>query len=512
MLRNIGAFVCWTLLSACASFSQVNPPRFPLGVYAHVDVEAATQRKPCSEATTVAALHMCLQQLYSGLLETPAISGIAAGVHWDHIQLSDPLCAFQNNCASGTVDGYDWSYVDDVFTEANAAGKSVLLMITPGVDAPPWLLAKLPTCDGLFNGAGGAPADCGQVTFDNFPEEQHADGDPPVLPLPWNPLYIAAWDNLLAHLNLRYRSNTAFVAIGVAGPVCASTEMILPTTANNSTTPPPSNLGADQAWMALIAHSFPDVRSYQNSDQVFIDAWKQTIDAYERIFSGVTLFLSPDSGSDLPELPSSFRDNTLLGVDCSTAKQPLSCQAKTEVLSYFVTAAGPNQKATQVGGMTASSQPTTGDIGVPGVKVLTSIETPPFFGGAEFDFAVSDSTTVEQEGCPTWPNTPCMPFGLTLTPEEAAYNVLTVFFDGTSAYADFGGTSGTEPIQYVELDYTDIQYAQKNPCATLPSTLPGAPSLQDLINLASYDLFGMAGQQTTLPPHTCPTSDTTPGR
>jgi len=105
-----------------------------------------------------------------------------------------------------------------------------------------------------------------------------------------------------------------------------------------------------------------------------------------------------------------------------------------------------------------------------------------------------------------------MPFGLTLTPEEAAYNVLTVFFDGTSAYADFGGTSGTEPIQYVELDYTDIQYAQKNPCATLPSTLPGAPSLQDLINLASYDLFGMAGQQTTLPPHTCPTSDATPGR
>jgi hypothetical protein len=59
--------------------------------------------------------------------------------------------------------------------------------------------------------------------------------------------------------------------------------------------------------------------------------------------------------------------------------------------------------------------------------------------------AVSDPTTVEQEGCPDYP-TFCMPFGFLITPEEAAYNVLTVFFNGTTAATDFGGTYGTAPI------------------------------------------------------------------
>jgi len=64
--------------------------------------------------------------------------------------------------------------------------------------------------------------------------------------------------------------------------------------------------------------------------------------------------------------------------------------------------------------------------------------------------------------------------------------------------------NGPALMQYVELDYPDIQYAQNNPCATLPSTIPGQPSLQDLLNMASYSLFGMAGQSTVLPPPSCP--------
>jgi hypothetical protein len=31
----------------------------------------------------------------------------------------------------------------------------------------------------------------------------------------------------------------------------------------------------------------------------------------------------------------------------------------------------------------------------------------------------------------------------------------------------------------------------------------GPPSLQDIYNLASYDLFTMAGKPATLPPSTC---------
>jgi hypothetical protein len=488
------------LISASLSPAAAQANRKPVGVYAHLDIEAAIQRKPCSTSTTTADLHRCLSNLYSGLLADEAVSGITAGQHWDAIQKSDPLCIFVNGCASGTEDGYDWSYLDDVFGAAKAAHKLVQLIITPGVDSPPWLLAKLPTCDGLFGPAASAPIDCGQVTFTNLPEGKRADGNPPVQPLPWNPFYILAWDDFLIHLNLRYRSNPAFVAIAVAGPICASTEMILPTQANGATTA--SGLDADSAWKKLMAHSFPYFPIYQNSDQVFIDTWKQTIDAYEQIFSGVTLFLSPDAGSDMPELPAVIHNNTLFTVDCSSSKLPQSCGAKTEILSYFLSANGPNAKATQDGGMTASRSLKTGDIGIAGVKVLSGMEPNSFMGGAEFDFAVSDATTLQQEGCPNYP-TPCGLFGYPFTPEEAAYNVLTVFFNGTSTATHYGGTSGSAPIQYLELDYTDIQYAQANPCPTLPSTLPGAPSLQDLLNMASEDLFAIAGQPITLAPTVC---------
>jgi hypothetical protein len=503
MSRNrILSNACWSLALMSVSLSPAAGQgyRKPLGVYAHMDIEAAISRKPCSNSTSTADLHTCLTTLYSGLLADEAVSGITAGAHWDDIQKSDPLCIFVNECASGTEDGYDWSYLDDVFAVANAAHKFVQLIITPGVDSPPWLLAKLPTCDGLFGPTGTAPADCGQVTFATFPESQRADGTPPVQPLPWNPLYILAWDDFLIHLNLRYRSNPAFVAIAVAGPICASTEMILPTAANKSTIS--TGLDADTVWKMLMAHSFPYFPIYQNSDQVFIDTWKQTIDAYEQVFSGVTLFLSPDSGSDMPELPAVIHDMTLFNADCSTSSLPQSCGAKTEVLSYFLSANGPNAKATQDGGMTASRSLKTGDIGIAGVKMLTAMDPTSFFGGAEFDFAVSDQTTLQQEGCPNYP-TLCGLFGYPFTPEEADYNVLTVFFNGTNAATHYGGTRGPAPIQYLELDYTDIQFAQTNPCPTLPSTLPGAPSLQDLLNMASQDLFAIAGQLITLPPTIC---------
>ena len=120
-----------------------------------------------------------------------------------------------------------------------------------------------------------------------------------MLPLPWNSVYKGAWQNLLTQLNARYSANPAFVCIAVAGPTGPSDEMILPTTANDASIQP-SGLLVDDTWSALIKHSFPDNSSYQGSDQVFIDEWKQVIDAYERIFSGVTLSISPDAGMTCP--------------------------------------------------------------------------------------------------------------------------------------------------------------------------------------------------------------------
>ena len=466
------ACLVWLVAPSLSSRAQnAASARSPLGVYVHVVVPdviklygGPMQDQGCAQ--TASDLHTYLRCFYAKLLADTAISGIAAGLHWDQIQLDNPLCALNHSC-SVSPDGFDWSYVDDVFAEANAAHKTVQLIVTPGTDSPSWLLNLIPSCDGLFTGSGTAPLDCGKATFLNFPEIQRADGNPPVLPLPWNPLYLLAWDDFLINLNARYNSNPAFVSISIAGPACASNEMILPTTDNGSTQA--SGMPADLAWQILIHHSFPLRPGYENSDQVFIDTGKQAIDAYEAIFSGITIFSNPDAADDFPEPPYPVfvhPDNTLYAVDCSTdTGEQISCEAKTEILSYFVAINGRNKKATQVGGMTAGSNINTGDIGVPGIKLLTSLTpspNPPILGGAEFDLAVSNSSMIQQQGCPNYtPKDPNPPDCKNLTPEQAAYNTFTVFFDATPAAADFGGSSSippinNAPIQYVEVDFQDV--------------------------------------------------------
>jgi hypothetical protein len=544
----IAAKVCLLLLFACASVSQADDGhgiRRPLGVYAHLDVEALIESSTSAPAPPPGSpaawqLHASLRQMYRTALQDHAVSGLTVGAHWDHIQLSDPLCIFDRSCLVGP-DGYDWSYVDDAIEEANLAQKSVELIITPGFDSPPWLVSKIPSCDSLFLSdkppvTGTAPSDCGTVQFVGFPEDQRSDSINGnfVLPLPWNPVYQIAWWDFLVHLNARYRDDAAFVAIAIAEPIGGSTEFILPATDDNDGTyahseQGTSGLAADDAWAGLIQHSFPHVSSYQNSDQVFIDQWKHTIDVYEHIFTGVTLFLSPDAGDKLPKYGINsgvvvHGDNWLFAKDCSVAmalegeigsdgKTPpndaLPCEAKTEILSYFVAVDGPNAKATEVGGMTASQSLDTGDIGLPGVKLLTSLSprrwppSLPILGGAAFDHEVSGNSDHRQEvGCSPSPP-PCA----ALTPEEAADNALAYFFSGTSAAQNYGGTAGGDaPIQYLQVDIADVLYAQQNLCPDLTPPLGplGRTSLQDLLNMANHDLSAIAGRIVPLPDATCP--------
>lgn len=521
MSRNIiAANACLILLFAGGTLAQAddrNNVRRPLGVYAKADIETAAnayitaygKANPGAPPLTLMSpqVHAAVAQLYAGLLTDRAISGISVGEHWDNIQLSDPLCVFNHTCLA-SPDGYDWSYLDEAFEQANLAHKSVNLIITPGVNSPSWLLSKIPSCDGLFPAPGSAPPDCGKVTFSVYPQQQQR-GDSNVFPLPWSGLYQLAWWDFLVHLNARYNNNPAFLSIAVAGPVGASDELILPTNSNQSFQQP--GVHADDAWSALINHSFPNIASYQNTDQAFIDQWDLAIDAYERIFTGITLVLAVDAGQDFPEFAlqnptlTVHHDNTLWAEDCVNSapnappdNQPRSCEAKTEILSYFRTLSGGNGKATWDGGMTATSPTLPGDIGVPGVKLLTSL-SPSFSGGAEFDHPVSQGQNMQAEGC-NMPDGDCPG----LTAEEGAYNVLSVFFSGTPAYTYYGAMPGSAPIQYLDVDYTDVQYAQSNPCPTLPSTVPGTPSLQDLLNRASRDIFAMAGQPQSLPPTTCP--------
>jgi len=470
-----------------------------IGVYAHLDVEDAINQYTGPANPTSEQLHAYLRNLYVRMFANPALVGIELGEHWKTIQT-------RTEGPSGTpVDQFDWSYLDDAFLFAHVAHKSLRLNITPGIYSPAGVLGEIPPCDGLFPGTPGPVMDdCGTVQFQGVPEK--GPNEVFVFPLPWNCLYKNAWADFLSNLNARYKDREEFASIVVAGPIGASPEMILPTD-NNDSSPQPSGEPVDAMWRALIKNAYKSDSSYWGTDQVFIDQWEQTIDTYEKIFSGISLDLTPDTGDDFPEFSSTLPPilPPLYTPDCNATPFVMSCEAKVEIISYFISEQGHNGKSTKVGGMTASSNTGDGNIGIPGVKLLTSLDPqpwPPIRGGADFDYPVSDPTKILQEGCIDYPDVSnCQ----NITPEEAAYNVLTDFFYGTPAGPEYGSMRGPAPVQYLKIDYTDVLYAEENPCPPQPSKSLGRTSLQDLLFSASRSLFKIAYPRLEFPspPSTC---------
>jgi hypothetical protein len=382
------------------------------------------------------------------------------------------------------------------------------------------------------------PSTCGKATFVGFIE----DGDGTELPMPWNPVYKAAWKEFLTALARQYGSNPALVSIAIAGPTASTAEMILPHSGNTPTQP--GGISVNDMWNQLLAFAYPGLLAYQNSDQAFIDEWNAAIDMYGQIFSGVTLVAT--TGDGLPNLRSTgFTIPSAFSADC--AKNPdMDCAAETTILSHFVDpgVGGENAKATQWSGMEASRVGL--DLAIDGVKRLsrsTALFTSPssqVLGGSQFNSPFSNLTL--QEGCtstfppnaadtpsacsipPACTETACLPVacipqaclapGVTpadltsykkfsdvppkdlISPEQAAYNVLKVYFDGTPAAFFFGGTPGTAPLNYLQIYAADIQYAESHAGAPAPVVETGGTSVllsaQDLLNLASLELLEIA--------------------
>jgi hypothetical protein len=103
-------------------------PLRPRGIYAVVNIEQniAQEAMAIPPVTSPAGLQGYFDFLYQELLENPAISGLAMQVHWDTLAANPP-----------TAVGPDgWTYVNDAFAEAQVAGKTVQLIVTPGFQSP----------------------------------------------------------------------------------------------------------------------------------------------------------------------------------------------------------------------------------------------------------------------------------------------------------------------------------------------------------------------------------------
>jgi hypothetical protein len=238
------------LLVAPVLVAQVQPRR-PRGIYTKVNItDHITAEQQANPSITPEQLDAYFNSLYQDLLSNPAISGLEIFVHWDQANPNPPSSA----------NPYFWNYLDDAFNQAAAWNaqnpaqipKTIQLIALPGFQSPQWILAEIPSCDGLFQTpAQTPPSTCGTATFTGYLET--VDGT--VLPLPWDPVYKSAWQAFLVVLAARYGSNPTLVSVAVAGPTAASPEMQTAsnTAASNPQTQFGVNIAPNDMWSKLLA-------------------------------------------------------------------------------------------------------------------------------------------------------------------------------------------------------------------------------------------------------------------
>jgi hypothetical protein len=361
------------------------------------------------------------------------------------------------------------------------------------------------------------------VTFTGFDEGGYNKStgkvlSPQDLPMPWNSTYKNAWQTFLTALAAQVGGNPSLVSIAVAGPTASSEEMILPTSGNTyggkdgpymgNGGPQLGGYTAEQMWNKLLAHhytagAYQDYTKYLNSGVAFIDEWEHAIDMFGKTFSGITLTMS--TGDGLPNLTTCNLNKETCPfaiptspIDFVCIVADMDCAAETTILNYFIqfTVGGPNAKATQTDGMAGGAK--HGNLSVPNVKLIsesTDLYTSPsqrILGGAQFNSRFSkdksDEGNTNEGGCLS----PC-------SAEQAEYNVLTWFFNGTSQGPNFptgsvpkvGGNPGTAPLNYLQIYGLDITYATTDAFGKQPVMMGGSMnpmSAQDLLHKASLAL------------------------
>lgn len=524
----------FSLLLLPAADAQTTPVRHPQGIYSFFIVDLIAQaQQNANPSITSAQLHAYMQKLYATALNNPAVSGLALDNTWSILNPNPP----------SDPQPYDLSWLDDAFTTVAAwnaknpskTPKTIMLGINSGFNSPQWVLNQILSCDGLFLSPAQTPSsNCGTATFNGFVE-----GNGGVLPLPWNQFYKTSLATFLTAVAAQYGKNPALVSISITGPTAASTEMIMP---DDVTSPDQfGGITPNNMWLKLLAFAYPTQPAYQKSDQFLIDGWDAAIDSMGQIFTGLTL--ATWTGDGFPNLATTgFTVPSAFVGDCPVVN--MDCAAETTILSHLAdpTVASSDGKSTGEAGVRGITFTGAGNLSANSARLFaqrTARQTSPagqILAGDQFSGSVSANPA--REGCtamfpPSAGNAPagctpasctkdacpvvcipqaCLAPGVTpaniavygtsdqvppgdlISAEQGLYNVLTNYFDNTAAAANFAGTLGTAPENFLQMYNADFVYAAAHttPVPVQAGTTTVSTTMQNILNLASQQLLAIS--------------------
>ena len=177
----------------------------------------------------------------------PNMSGVTFRTSWASVESEDGK--------------FDFSKIDTVFANAENNGKWVELLLIPGFGTPSWAMQGVRSVM--------CPIQYG---------EGEGTGKLRPLPVPWDPTYLSRWFAFLKAVGDRYAGRVSFLKIAAAGPTSVSAEMSLP-------------------------NSESDIVEWKKAgytSRKYIDAWKQTFNAYSSTFPRQHFSLATYPGLPIP--------------------------------------------------------------------------------------------------------------------------------------------------------------------------------------------------------------------
>jgi hypothetical protein len=148
-------------------------------------------------------------------LTVPGVDGLTLLLGWDILEPDK--------------DSYDWTELDQWMNAAVASGKNVILAIRAGQDTPCWLFLS-PQCGEAYakEYAGATP-----LAFLVSPREGIGQSkcNPVTIAAPWDPIFLAEWDSLLAHVSEHLKSTGTYndlISLRLSGINRTTAELRLP--------------------------------------------------------------------------------------------------------------------------------------------------------------------------------------------------------------------------------------------------------------------------------------------
>ena len=199
----------------------------------------------------VFALDSARSTVSAAILRQPFVDGVAIRARWRQLEPRPGQ--------------YDWEELDRQIRLAEAAGKSVKVLVSSGANAPDWALKDVP----LFAYGGQ----------NRFQKQQGARFS---MPLPWNDLYLTRWIKFVRVLGRHLEARESVLAVQMTGPTAHSGELHLPNRRRDLR----NWLDPDYA----LPRPAGDAGVYQPSK--YLAAWKRVIAAYDAAFPRTHLSLA----------------------------------------------------------------------------------------------------------------------------------------------------------------------------------------------------------------------------